>query len=381
MALTLPPPAPHPDANRWPSRALSSAHEFKPRPRSLEQLSTTALHQKNSVKNVPSRESDRKTPGGGGIRVSPDRREVPWFSKDDVQKMKLLAGGKPVTKARVPAHGQVLQVALEMPGQTQTRGKTFEDSPSLSHTERCHRGQCSLVKRQEDWFEVFAFHLDRVLGLNRSLPAVLRSFHSDILPYRYIRGAPRPVVWWDPDIRHLEDNNNDQNSVPLSHVQYQKMLKARCGIRTDLHEEPCVGVHHSEWSRLVLFDFLLQAEEEEFVSEEGEEQAEEGEEQAEEGEEQAEEGEEQAEEGEEQAEEGEEQAEEGEEQAEEGEEQVKEGEEQAEEGEEQAEEGEEQAEEGEEQAEEGEEPAEEGEEQAEEGENWRASKTTHFHYR
>uniref|UniRef100_A0A8C6ST67 Golgi associated kinase 1A n=1 Tax=Neogobius melanostomus TaxID=47308 RepID=A0A8C6ST67_9GOBI len=89
-------------------------------------------------------------------------------------------------------------------------------------------------------------------------PAVLRSFHSEILPYRYTRGGPRPVVWWDPDIQHLEDSNNDQNSVPLSYVQYEKMLKARCGIKTGLNEEPCVGVRHSEWSRLALFDFLLQ---------------------------------------------------------------------------------------------------------------------------
>lgn len=185
------------------------------------------------------------------IRVSADGREVPWFSQDDIQKMKLLAGGEPVTKTRVPGHGQVLQVALDLPDQKQ-------DASASSHTDHCHRGQCSLIKRTDDWFEVFAFHLDRVLGLNRTLPAVLRSFHSEILPYRYTRGGPRPVVWWDHDIQHLEDSNNDQNSVPLSYVQYQKMLKAHCGIKTGLNEEPCVGVHHSEWSRLALFDFLLQ---------------------------------------------------------------------------------------------------------------------------
>ncbi|KAF7657725.1 hypothetical protein LDENG_00022950, partial [Lucifuga dentata] len=62
-----------------------------------------------------------------------------------------------------------------------------------SHSERCQQGRCSLIKRPEDWFEVFAFHLDRVLGLNRSLPAVLRTFHSEVLPYRYISGTPRPA--------------------------------------------------------------------------------------------------------------------------------------------------------------------------------------------
>lgn len=127
-----------------------------------------------------------------------------------------------------------------------------------THNERCQQGRCSLIKRTNDWFEVFAFHLDRVLGLNRSLPAVLRTFHSDILPYRYISSNPRPVLWWDPDIQHLIDRDNDQNSVPLSWVQYQKLLQVHCGTEADLRSAPCVGVHHSEWGRLALFDFLLQ---------------------------------------------------------------------------------------------------------------------------
>lgn len=127
-----------------------------------------------------------------------------------------------------------------------------------SHREQCQRGYCSLIKRTDDWFEVFAFHLDRVLGLNRSLPAVLRTFHSDILPYRYTNGTPRPIVWWDPDIQHLSDSNNDQNSVPLSWVQYQELLQVHCGSETELNSAPCVGVRHSEWGRLALFDFLLQ---------------------------------------------------------------------------------------------------------------------------
>uniref|UniRef100_A0A8D3CX64 Golgi associated kinase 1A n=1 Tax=Scophthalmus maximus TaxID=52904 RepID=A0A8D3CX64_SCOMX len=186
------------------------------------------------------------------VRVRPRDVQPPvtWLSEDDVQKMELLAGGEVVSKARVPAHGQVLQVALEPP----VHGK----SPLDTHDERCHRGRCSLVKRTDDWFEVFAFHLDRVLGLNRSLPAVLRTFHSEVLPYRYIGGSPRPVLWWDPDIQHLTDRDNDQNSVPLSWVQYQNLLRLRCGDEADLRSAPCVGVQHSEWGRLALFDFLLQ---------------------------------------------------------------------------------------------------------------------------
>ncbi|KAM4633839.1 Golgi-associated kinase 1A [Polymixia lowei] len=183
------------------------------------------------------------------IRISPDLQPLPWLSEDDTQKMEFLAGGEVVSKARVPAHGQVLQVALNHGPGHRVPG---------SHSESCQQGNCCLVKRPDDWFEVFAFHLDRILGLNRSLPAVLRTFHSEILPYKYTSGIPRPVVWWDPDIQHLADSDNDQNSVPLTWVQYQELLQVHCGMEVDLSSAPCVGVHHSEWGRLALFDFLLQ---------------------------------------------------------------------------------------------------------------------------
>nr|XP_015831349.2 Golgi-associated kinase 1A [Nothobranchius furzeri] len=187
------------------------------------------------------------------IRVRP-HQPPSWFSNDDIEKMELLSGGDVISKARVPAHGQVLQVALNPPAQRQVR----QAGGVSTHRGHCQQGCCSLIKRTEDWFEVFAFHLDRVLGINRSLPAVLRMFHSDVLPYRFTRGSPRPVVWWDPDIQHLADNDNDQNSVPLGWVQYQKLLQARCENGTELRSDPCVGVRHSEWGRLALFDFLLQ---------------------------------------------------------------------------------------------------------------------------
>ncbi|XP_028327042.1 uncharacterized protein gask1a isoform X2 [Gouania willdenowi] len=211
------------------------------------------LTEKQSSGLCPSfREHDFLNTDHRKIRIS--RKTVPWLSDDDVLKMQLLAEGDVMSKARVAAHGQVLQVGLDPP--------THQQRPVLmkqaTHSERCKQGLCSLIKRSDDWFEVFAFHLDRVLGLNRSLPAVLRTFHSGLLPYRYVRSTPRPAVWWDPDIQHLADRDNDQNSVQLTWVQYQKMLQAHCGSETHLKSPPCVGVWHSEWGRLALFDFLLQ---------------------------------------------------------------------------------------------------------------------------
>ncbi|KAE8596834.1 hypothetical protein XENTR_v10016258 [Xenopus tropicalis] len=173
----------------------------------------------------------------------------PWFTSDDLKKMRLLSEGEVVAKSRIPAHGQVLQVGLCPLAENCQQGKI------------CSKGLCGLIKRPTDLYEVLAFHLDRILGLNRSLPAVGRKFTSDLLPYKYTDGAPRPIIWWAPDIKHLNDTNNDQNSHALDWIQYQQMLKHRCGMgdsSVNINRPPCLGIKHTEWAMLALFDFLLQ---------------------------------------------------------------------------------------------------------------------------
>ncbi|NXX14453.1 F198A protein, partial [Podargus strigoides] len=175
----------------------------------------------------------------------------PWLSDDDLQKMRLLADGQVVSKTRVPAHGQVLRVGLQATG-----GAEGGTSPA-SLEGYCQDGHCGLIKRPGDLYEVLAFHLDRVLGLNRSLPAVARRFTSHLLPYSYTDGSPRPIIWWAPDLQHLEDANNDQNSCALGWLQYQEMLQPRRPSSVT-GDTPCSSIPRGEWSRLALFDFLLQ---------------------------------------------------------------------------------------------------------------------------
>ncbi|XP_005278739.2 Golgi-associated kinase 1A isoform X2 [Chrysemys picta bellii] len=178
-------------------------------------------------------------------------RIPPWFTADDVQKMKWLANSEVVTKTRIPAHGQILRVSL----------LASQDTSPSDPKRDCSDGLCGLIKRPSDLYEVLAFHLDRVLGLNRSLPAVARKFNSPLLPYKYTNGAARPIVWWVPDIQHLDDANNDQNSFALGWLQYQSLLQQRCGMadsRAALGIAPCLSVLHTEWAKLALFDFLLQ---------------------------------------------------------------------------------------------------------------------------
>ncbi|NXR64416.1 F198A protein, partial [Rhadina sibilatrix] len=181
-----------------------------------------------------------------------ERDTPPWLSADDLQKMWLLSRGQVVSKTRVPAHGQVMRVGLR------AKGDTKGDVSPASLEGDCQDGLCGLIKRPGDLYEVLAFHLDRVLGLNRSLPAVARRFSSRLLPYSYTNGALRPIIWWAPDLQHLEDANNDQNSCALGWLQYQEMLQPHSRPMLVARDTPCSSIPHSEWSRLALFDFLLQ---------------------------------------------------------------------------------------------------------------------------
>ncbi|XP_006868892.1 PREDICTED: protein FAM198A [Chrysochloris asiatica] len=189
---------------------------------------------------------DTETPGPlMGLRTH--GQVPPWFTEHDVQTLRLLAQGEVVGKARVPGHGQVLQVGLS------TESVHQDSSPGLSH--HCSQGLCGLIKRPGDLLEVLSFHVDRVLGLRRSLPAVARHFHSPLLPYRYTDGGARPLIWWAPDVQHLADPDNDQNSLALGWLQYQALLVRGCSWPG---QGPCLGIHRTEWARLALLDFLLQ---------------------------------------------------------------------------------------------------------------------------
>ncbi|XP_069816489.1 Golgi-associated kinase 1A [Dendropsophus ebraccatus] len=238
--------------------ALPGAHTARNGERARKSLSNKRAHFQGSSVNYKNRlisdciqfQSEKSKPRhlkGDRLTETPP----PWFTADDLRKMKLLSEGEIIAKSRIPAHGQVLKVGLCLSHMDGT----------CHHKNHCKQGLCGLIKRPSDLYEVLAFHLDRVLGLNRSLPAVARLFTNNLLPYKYTNGAPRPIVWWAPDIKHLNDTNNDQNSHVVGWLEYQRMLKHRCGMEdslTSIDTAPCVGIKHTEWSKLALFDFLLQ---------------------------------------------------------------------------------------------------------------------------
>lgn len=98
------------------------------------------------------------------------QRPPPWFSAQDVKTMRFLADAK-VLRMKEVSHGVALSLLI------------FEGEANVQPANQQHAktstvcgGQCGVIHSPVDTTEVFAFHLDRVLGLNRTLPAVSRKF-------------------------------------------------------------------------------------------------------------------------------------------------------------------------------------------------------------
>ncbi|XP_037233843.1 Golgi-associated kinase 1B [Falco rusticolus] len=201
-------------------------------------------------KGTAIRERGHRRPGGisGAIKkaqLQPEESNIriysesspPWLSKDDILHMRTLADSQIKKIQEVPSRKAVLVV--------------FARGPSTTGT-ACNQGHCGIVKRPLDMSEVFAFHLDRILGLNRSLPSVSRrlEFFQD--------GQACPVILWDSSL--IPTDNRTHSSVRLTWGQYQQLLKQKCwqNGKVPKAEWGCTDIHHHEWSKMALFDFLLQ---------------------------------------------------------------------------------------------------------------------------
>lgn len=161
-----------------------------------------------------------------------------WLSKDDIRRMRLLADSTVAGLRPVSSKSGARLLVLEggAPGAVL----------------RCGPSPCGLLKQPLDMSEVFAFHLDRILGLNRTLPSVSRKaeFIQD--------GRPCPIILWDASLSPT--SNDTHSSVKLTWGTYQQLLKQKCwqNGRVPKPESGCTEIHHHEWSKMALFDFLLQ---------------------------------------------------------------------------------------------------------------------------
>ncbi|KAI3351452.1 hypothetical protein L3Q82_020313 [Scortum barcoo] len=176
------------------------------------------------------------------------QRAPPWFSSQDVRAMRFLADAKVLLIKKVSRGDSPPLLIFE--------GETSVSVSQQKHAARVDSvcgGQCGVISSPVDTTEVFAFHLDRVLGLNRTLPAVSRTFsllHD---------GQPCPVVSWDASL-YPGGLAAGRSTVRLTWGEYQSSLKQRCWHK-NISPKPdsgCSTVHHYEWSKLALFDFLLQ---------------------------------------------------------------------------------------------------------------------------
>ncbi|XP_053735060.1 Golgi-associated kinase 1B [Synchiropus splendidus] len=74
-----------------------------------------------------------------------------------------------------------------------------------------------------------------------------------------VNGRPCPVVAWEESLRSA-DPAAGRSTVRVTWGQYQRSLKQRCWLKNTVPKEDagCSSVHHHEWSKVALFDFMLQ---------------------------------------------------------------------------------------------------------------------------
>ncbi|XP_057402850.1 Golgi-associated kinase 1B isoform X3 [Balaenoptera acutorostrata] len=249
-------------------------------------------------------DADVQGPRAGGSNIRIYSESAPsWLSGDDIGRMRLLADGAVAGLQPAWPGGRARLLLLEGTGRPA--------APA------CGPSPCGLLKQPLDMSEVFAFHLDRILGLNRTLPCVSRKSEfiqgcrftavelSDWirsprsrnavcqgclgdrlqaphpLPFKFSvdatvlavlrrvlprliteqeehNGRPCPFILWDSSLSPT--SNETHSSLKLTWGTYQQLLKQKCwqNGRVPKPEWGCTEIHHHEWSKMALFDFLLQ---------------------------------------------------------------------------------------------------------------------------
>ncbi|KAM9740421.1 Golgi-associated kinase 1B [Menidia menidia] len=175
------------------------------------------------------------------------QKAPPWFSAQDLRTMRFLADAKVLLMKETFLRNSTSVVIFD--------GGTSVPLANPKNSKRNYKcgGQCGVIHSPADNMEVFAFHLDRVLGLNRTLPAVSRKFSL-------LHDAQScPVVSWDASL-YPKGLAAGPPTVSLTWGEYQSSLKHRCWHKniSPKRHSGCSTVHHNEWSKLALFDFLLQ---------------------------------------------------------------------------------------------------------------------------
>uniref|UniRef100_A0A8C7B0N8 Golgi associated kinase 1B n=2 Tax=Mustelinae TaxID=169418 RepID=A0A8C7B0N8_NEOVI len=167
-----------------------------------------------------------------------------WMSKEDILRMRLLADGAVAGLQPVSSKSGAHLLVLE--------------GSSAGSVPRCGPSPCGLLKQPLDMSEVFAFHLDRILGLNRTLPSVSRKSE-------FIQAAACLSIRLAFFIFPTWEDMSVPGKCCTQHARltwgtYQQLLKQKCwqNGRVPKPEWGCTEIHHYEWSKLALFDFLLQ---------------------------------------------------------------------------------------------------------------------------
>ncbi|XP_077990007.1 Golgi-associated kinase 1A-like [Glandiceps talaboti] len=189
------------------------------------------------------------------LRLVANHSIPPWFSEKDVLRLEMMSQNKVLGLKQIPYRVKISRVVYDT---------GIQYTLPINTTKIECREECAVVKTLKDTYEIFAFHLDRVLGINRSLPMVARTKFPKFPENPNITlhdGLMRPVVWFEPNIVHEGLYQGDQNSFDITWPGYLRILKARCFDQQNTNRDPTicvVPIRLIEWARMAILDFLIQ---------------------------------------------------------------------------------------------------------------------------
>lgn len=244
-----------PQSPKSVNSSLSSSSAFKVKSKSEKLLSK---HEGSGPKNTKSRQGRASNDGvGQNLPVPSIPRTIqfyakpPWLSVRDISITRVLSEG--VVQRRIGlSQNRSTEFLLYLENITEEGSRLENNSVSV----RIRTCVDAISVSCKDWPRVMAYHLDRIIGLNRIVPTAGR-YSTEMYSTSITEGVTETAVWFPAD---LPARQYDDDSLEATRYVKKKFWRFSDRQKWSLVDE-CAKNVEDERARMAAFLFLLQIKE------------------------------------------------------------------------------------------------------------------------